>query len=107
MPSSAGKKCARSEEHTSELQSHDNIVCRLLLEKKNLSDPARVHPRPPIGAPGTRPQVARALTGPRSAAPATRPRVGLIRIGAVVFFFFKDAATPEISPFSLHAALPI
>src|SRR3954466_11670491 len=24
----------RSEEHTSELQSHDNIVCRLLLEKK-------------------------------------------------------------------------
>src|SRR5260370_26983383 len=25
---------ARSEEHTSELQSHLNIVCRLLLEKK-------------------------------------------------------------------------
>src|SRR3954463_16837626 len=24
----------RSEEHTSELQSHDNLVCRLLLEKK-------------------------------------------------------------------------
>src|SRR3954466_8501782 len=33
MPSSACKKCARSEEHTSELQSHDNLVCRLLLEK--------------------------------------------------------------------------
>src|SRR4030066_646040 len=26
----------RSEEHTSELQSHLNLVCRLLLEKKNL-----------------------------------------------------------------------
>src|SRR5260370_23316542 len=26
--------CARSEEHTSELQSHLNLVCRLLLEKK-------------------------------------------------------------------------
>src|SRR5260370_18412607 len=26
---------ARSEEHTSELQSHLNFVCRLLLEKKN------------------------------------------------------------------------
>src|SRR6201990_3765430 len=26
---------ARSEEHTSELQSHVNFVCRLLLEKKN------------------------------------------------------------------------
>src|SRR6266540_3267055 len=26
---------ARSEEHTSELQSHHDLVCRLLLEKKN------------------------------------------------------------------------
>src|SRR3954449_12915915 len=34
MPSSGCKKCARSEEHTSELQSHSHIVCRLLLEKK-------------------------------------------------------------------------
>src|SRR6266480_6764963 len=29
----------RSEEHTSELQSHVNTVCRLLLEKKNKSLP--------------------------------------------------------------------
>src|SRR5260370_5778593 len=28
---------SRSEEHTSELQSHLNLVCRLLLEKKNHS----------------------------------------------------------------------
>src|SRR4051812_49470551 len=28
---------ARSEEHTSELQSHVNLVCRLLLEKKKTS----------------------------------------------------------------------
>src|SRR5438034_2551472 len=27
---------ARSEEHTSELQSHSELVCRLLLEKKNV-----------------------------------------------------------------------
>src|SRR2546430_339618 len=27
--------CVRSEEHTSELQSQSNLVCRLLLEKKN------------------------------------------------------------------------
>src|SRR2546430_8154277 len=27
----------RSEEHTSELQSQSNLVCRLLLEKKNLA----------------------------------------------------------------------
>src|SRR2546427_1429655 len=28
-------KARRSEEHTSELQSQSNLVCRLLLEKKN------------------------------------------------------------------------
>src|SRR5437773_7845508 len=28
------KACERSEEHTSELQSHHDLVCRLLLEKK-------------------------------------------------------------------------
>src|SRR2546421_8363657 len=27
--------CGRSEEHTSELQSRSDLVCRLLLEKKN------------------------------------------------------------------------
>src|SRR5690606_41183677 len=30
----SGPRC-RSEEHTSELQSRENLVCRLLLEKKN------------------------------------------------------------------------
>src|SRR6267142_7209161 len=33
-PSSAAEPSSRSEEHTSELQSHVNLVCRLLLEKK-------------------------------------------------------------------------
>src|SRR5207302_3408108 len=33
-PGPAGIKCRRSEEHTSELQSRENLVCRLLLEKK-------------------------------------------------------------------------
>src|SRR5438034_6867221 len=30
----AGQPAHRSEEHTSELQSHSDLVCRLLLEKK-------------------------------------------------------------------------
>src|SRR5690606_42027649 len=38
-PNGCGRCCAcpasRSEEHTSELQSRENLVCRLLLEKKN------------------------------------------------------------------------
>src|SRR5436309_4468064 len=34
----------RSEEHTSELQSRENLVCRLLLEKKNgFGKPLSVH----------------------------------------------------------------
>src|SRR5690606_39927099 len=35
MPkNSISKNVSRSEEHTSELQSRENLVCRLLLEKK-------------------------------------------------------------------------
>src|SRR5690242_21095437 len=37
LPSGSSRKklkSSRSEEHTSELQSHVNLVCRLLLEKK-------------------------------------------------------------------------
>src|SRR2546430_4928673 len=37
---------ARSEEHTSELQSQSNLVCRLLLEKKN--NQLAVVPRPAL-----------------------------------------------------------
>src|SRR5256886_3105475 len=33
-----GVTAARSEEHTSELQSQSNLVCRLLLEKKKKND---------------------------------------------------------------------
>src|SRR2546430_16966447 len=34
----------RSEEHTSELQSQSNLVCRLLLEKKKPPQPIRPNP---------------------------------------------------------------
>src|SRR5260221_5461106 len=33
----------RSEEHTSELQSHSDLVCRLLLEKKKKKTPGAMH----------------------------------------------------------------
>src|SRR5436190_17929179 len=39
----------RSEEHTSELQSHSDLVCRLLLEKKKTK--SRVATLPPSSAP--------------------------------------------------------
>src|SRR3712207_8004364 len=39
-------RCPRSEEHTSELQSRQYLVCRLLLEKKQSSSSLRIT-RPP------------------------------------------------------------
>src|SRR2546422_1989566 len=41
-----GSGGARSEEHTSELQSRLHLVCRLLLEKKKITP--GVHPSPPM-----------------------------------------------------------
>src|SRR5260221_161429 len=42
MPPATTTGVSRSEEHTSELQSHSDLVCRLLLEKNN----QRHHNRP-------------------------------------------------------------
>src|SRR2546430_3102605 len=41
-----GIQWARSEEHTSELQSQSNLVCRLLLEKKNTTSHLQNHQHP-------------------------------------------------------------
>src|SRR5258708_28243952 len=40
------KRKTRSEEHTSELQSPDHLVCRLLLEKKNSQFHNTIHTGP-------------------------------------------------------------
>src|SRR6202522_1549546 len=101
------KSAHRSEEHTSELQSPQNLVCRLLLEKNNerRTKPQRAQDRTNRGflAPQAR---ARGGAGRRS-----RPadgRVIHVTFAAHDFFvFFKDRAPPEIYPFPLHDALPI
>src|SRR5437667_8342345 len=41
---SSAMASGRSEEHTSELQSHHDLVCRLLLEKKNPTFPRPITP---------------------------------------------------------------
>src|SRR5438477_8622328 len=43
------RACMRSEEHTSELQSHVNLVCRLLLEKKKNTKNINHFDQPHIG----------------------------------------------------------
>src|SRR6476661_11056486 len=43
-----GHQLPRSEEHTSELQSHLKLVCRLLLEKKKKHKQQNKHPFSPL-----------------------------------------------------------
>src|SRR3954465_10810623 len=103
------QRCAlpiRSEEHTSELQSHDNLGCRLLLEKKihvtgpMTPDNTVAHTDPARGC--ARVCVVRGVSVAGVVVCALRwlPR-------ALVVFFFKDGAPPEIYPLPLPAALPI
>src|SRR6266516_1073436 len=69
----------RSEEHTSELQSPYDLVCRLLLEKKQkLSDSRKF-----IDAVSTKDNVT--LSSPDG--PLTRDELELIEIPANTFFF--------------------
>src|SRR3954463_13486041 len=107
MPSDwSSDVCSRSEEHTSELQSHDNLVCRLLLEKN--AQVRHGQDRADAGGFGER------LRGPRPRgrfrSPARRPppsRRAMWRLFLGLSFFFNDTATTEIYTLSLHDALPI
>src|SRR3954464_1385143 len=96
----------RSEEHTSELQSHDNLVCRLLLEKKKQRTTA-LHPH--SGRPsGPSRHAACRGSGPRRGLPGRPGEPGPSRAPRCVHrFFFNDTATTEIYTLSLHDALPI
>src|SRR3954462_2578873 len=100
--------CAhRSEEHTSELQSHDNLVCRLLLEKKK--NTRRRSRRRSRGRAGRAACCGRAAT-PGCSAPIRRPpplTPSPPPLTSAILFFFNDTAPPEIYTLSLHAALPI
>src|ERR1022692_3022547 len=99
-------QCWRSEEHTSELQSPCNLVCRLLLEKtKNMP--------PRIGSLALDAIEICAPLGPRPTVRAARHpgargwSVRSASIGRSFCFFFNDTATTEIYTLSLHDALPI
>src|SRR3954465_7043742 len=99
--------CAlRSEEHTSELQSHDNLVCRLLLEKtENACCPAH----PPGGPPAARPAAAARAVGvggrTRGGGGSGRWAQGGKR--AELFFFFKDWGAHGVFPFSPPRPSPV
>src|SRR6266704_2055155 len=98
---------SRSEEHTSELQSRFDLVCRLLLEKKKYKD---LHD----------------ILKKKKKNENKTIRINLILYCLLLFlyiffflfnsffllfffffFFFNDTATTEIYTLSLHDALPI
>src|SRR3954464_3684778 len=89
----------RSEEHTSELQSHDNLVCRLLLEKRSMTAlmPVLVAEQPPAAeaSAGRAPEVAAVAVHSRP----RRAREGLGRSFRPFCFFLKTAAPPSPAPF--------
>src|ERR1035437_465363 len=88
----------RSEEHTSELQSRQYLVCRLLLEKKICV--STLTPAAPCGC-------ASAVVGTGAACVAGPEFFAFSSGSGFGFFFFNDAGPTEFYPFSLHAALPI
>src|SRR4051795_11451124 len=107
MPSSACQTCARSEEHTSELQSHSHLVCRLLLEKKkNHETGAGTSQATAVYNHTKKTQVWRSVS---TTVALTFVDTGLCPCPTVrfIFFFFNDPGTTEIYPLSLPAALPI
>src|SRR5450830_1737385 len=98
-PCLPSRRRSRSEEHTSELQSRFDVVCRLLLEKKKntvrgVAVLTTLAVRDVVFVSGVRTLFGKA--GPKGIYAETR-----------VVFFFNDAATTEIYTLSLHDALPI
>src|SRR5580700_10366450 len=93
----------RSEEHTSELQSRRDLVCRLLLEKKK-KQPFPYHSKKKLHT--TNSHSSGNVVMPDIAFLAGACDTGIsVWIGSI--FFFNDPATTEIYTLSLHDALPI
>src|SRR6266576_3367691 len=89
----------RSEEHTSELQSRRDIVCRLLLEKKKKRTRSS-------------PSALKKTTGARSRGERGRPSrcprvcIACAFVSRIVIFCFTVAGPTKICTLSLHDALP-
>src|SRR6204780_4077214 len=98
---------SRSEEHTSELQSHSYLVCRLLLEKKKKTGEGQQND---CSAERYVCEHAAGCSSPLSIMCMRWLFVShLNTLGLFCFFFFflNKRAPPKFSPFPLPALLPI
>src|SRR6516225_6347017 len=97
----------RSEEHTSELQSHVNLVCRLLLEKKKKKILSVFYYKK------KKKIIIIVISNSKSKFCSTNSQIFIFSFELlclfffIFFFFFNDTATTEIYTLSLHDALPI
>src|SRR6266851_1147809 len=98
---------SRSEEHTSELQSHHELVCRLLLEKKKQHGRSRLTQSDEPGRPTPPPRLASVLSGRTPPAPTASTRTPCRAVLPACVFFFHLTPPTEIYTLSLHDALPI
>src|SRR5471032_1137760 len=92
----------RSEEHTSELQSHHDLVCRLLLEKKKVRESFTHIMKDSHGRTQDYDMKNAALGSPRFLS-LPQPLISTFALPS----FCNDTATTEIYTLSLHDALPI
>src|SRR5882672_3199133 len=100
----SGQRPDRSEEHTSELQSHSDLVCRLLLEKKKEYNKSFCILVGNWAAIKDNELIEDMLEHYQQSCFFIKFEDSRL-IGLV--FFFKDTATTEIYTLSLHDALPI
>src|ERR1022692_4300855 len=98
---------ARSEEHTSELQSPCNLVCRLLLEKKKKKQTRSTETKLTTRHRNNKSEPPRHVARMSSFACFIVFWFFCCLFGFFFFFFFNDTATTEIYTLSLHDALPI
>src|ERR1019366_3671291 len=105
-PITPGCNSNRSEEHTSELQSLTNLVCRLLLHKNHV---LKDDPRPPFLGEYFFPTCHEQADVAIAAGVGERCRFGRVKPDAVLarVFFLNDTKPPEKSPLFLRGALPI
>src|SRR6266508_2951333 len=97
----------RSEEHTSELQSRGDLVCRLLLEKKKMDRRLHLPPTRRCRSKRCKCIYAKAAALHRRVSSRISPQSAPARR----FFFtdssFTDTATPLLYTLSLQGALPL
>src|SRR5258708_641905 len=99
----------RSEEHTSELQSPDHLVCRLLLEKKKKKQKTE----PIVYSRYRETQECHINGHSHGTTLYVHLHLSILCYSVIsahsfsLFFFFNDTATTEIYTLSLHDALPI